>query len=214
MLPKIKEPVSCLTHLFGAIAGLVCAVVLICKAAPFGAAYVVPLAVFGVSLVLLYLASTLYHMLNVPEKIETALQKFDHAMIFSLIAGTYTPACAIPLRGLWGWSILGVVWAIAAAGIVMKIFWIGAPRFFSTAVYLVMGWVGAAAVVPLVRSLSGAAFLFLVLGGAAYTAGAVIYAVQKPDIWPRYFGFHEVFHLFVLAGSAFHVLFMFQLFPA
>lgn len=214
MLHKIKEPISCLTHLFGAAAGVVCTIALLCKAVPFGARYVAPFAVFGVSLVLLYLASTLYHMLAVSEKIETLLQKFDHAMIFSLIAGTYTPTCVISLRGPWGWSILSVVWAIAAAGIIMKIFWITAPRFLSTAIYVVMGWVGAVAFVPLLRSLSVAAFVFLLLGGAAYTVGAVIYAAQKPNFNLRYFGFHEVFHIFVLLGSAFHILFMFQLFPA
>lgn len=214
MLRKIKEPVSCLTHMAGAFAGLICTVFLIYKAIPHGASYIVPFAVFGASLVLLYLASALYHMLNVPEKVETILQKFDHAMIFSLIAGTYTPTCLIPLRGPWGWSILGVVWGIALLGVFMKIFWINAPRLLSTAIYLIMGWVGAVAFLPLVRALSTAAFVLLALGGAAYTMGAIIYAAEKPNFSLRHFGFHELFHLFVMAGSAFHVLFMFQLLPA
>lgn len=208
---KIKEPVSCLTHLGGAAAALVCTFALIRKAFPLGATYVVSFVVFGTAMVLLYTASAVYHMLKVPRRLSRILQRLDHTMIFSLIAGTYTPTCLIPLRGAWGWSILSIVWGMAAAGALMKLFWLTTPRFLSTLVYLVMGWLGVVAIVPLFRALSGAAFALLLLGGLSYTVGAVVYAVKRPRLFPRHFGFHEVFHIFVLLGSTFHVLFMFSL---
>lgn len=208
---KIKEPVSCLTHLGGAVAALICTVALIYMAIPRGASYIVSFAVFGGAMVSLYVSSALYHMLRVPKRISRILQRIDHTMIFSFIAGSYTPACLIALRGLWGWIMLAVVWTMAAAGLFMKLFWLTAPRLLSTAVYLVMGWVAVVAVVPLFHALSAPAFILLVLGGVSYTAGAVIYAAKRPRLFPPHFSFHEVFHIFVLLGSAFHVLFMFSL---
>lgn len=208
---RIKEPVSCLTHLGGAIAALICTIVLIYMAIPRGASYIVSFAVFGVAMILLYTASTIYHMLCVPKRVSRILQRIDHTMIFSFIAGTYTPACLIPLRGAWGWAILVIVWAMALAGLLMKLFWLTAPRFLSTLAYVTMGWVAVVAVVPLYRALSAAAFALLLLGGLSYTIGAVIYAAKRPRLFPAYFGFHELFHIFVLLGSTFHVLFMFSL---
>lgn len=208
---RIKEPVSCLTHLGGAVAALICTAVLIYMAIPRGAAYIISFAVFGVAMVSLYMSSAIYHMLRVPKRISRILQRIDHTMIFSFIAGTYTPACLIPLRGAWGWAMLSIVWIMAAAGLFMKLFWLTAPRLLSTAVYLVMGWVAVVAVVPLYRALSVSAFVLLLLGGLSYTAGAVIYAAKRPRLFPPHFSFHEIFHIFVLLGSAFHVLFMFSL---
>lgn len=208
---RIKEPVSCLTHLGGAIAALICTIALIYTAVPLGASYVVSFAVFGVAMIMLYTASALYHMLRVSKKVSRILQRIDHTMIFSFIAGTYTPACLIPLRGAWGWVMLVTVWGIAVAGLFMKLFWLTAPRFLSTLVYLIMGWLAVVAVVPLFRALSTATFVLLLLGGVSYTIGAVVYALKRPKLFPRYFGFHEVFHIFVLLGSAFHVIFMFAL---
>jgi len=208
---EIKEPVSCLTHFGGAVAALFCTVSLLFKAFHLGGSYIISFAVFGATMILLYTASTVYHMLRVSKKISRILQRIDHTMIFSLIAGTYTPACLIPLRGAWGWSILATVWVMAAVGTLMKLFWLNAPRLLSTAVYLIMGWIGVVAVVPLFRALSAPAFALLVLGGLSYTAGALIFATKRPRFFPRYFGFHEVFHIFVMLGSAFHVGFMFAL---
>lgn len=208
---RIKEPVSCLTHLGGAVAALICTVALIYMAIPRGASYIISFAVFGVAMVALYAASAIYHMLRVPKRVSRILQRIDHTMIFSFIAGSYTPACLIALRGVWGWVMLAIVWIMAAAGLFMKLFWLTAPRLLSTAIYLVMGWVAVVAVVPLYRALSAPAFALLLLGGVSYTAGAVIYAAKRPRLFPPYFSFHEVFHIFVLLGSAFHVLFMFSL---
>lgn len=208
---RIKEPVSCLTHLAGAIAALICAVALIYTAIPHGASYVISFAIFSAAMVLLYTSSAIYHMLRVPKKMSRILQRIDHTMIFSFIAGTYTPACLIPLRGAWGWIILVLVWAMTVTGLFMKLFWLTAPRFISTLIYLIMGWIAAVAIVPLFRALSARAFAFLLLGGVSYTIGAIIYAVKRPKLFPPHFSFHEVFHILVLLGSAFHVLFMFSL---
>lgn len=210
-ISKIKEPVSCLTHMGGAIAALFCTVVLIHKALSISGSHFVAFAVFGVSLTLLYTASAVYHMLRVSQKISRILQLIDHTMIFSLIAGTYTPACLIPLRGVLGWIILFVVWGAAIAGTFLKLFWPTAPRLFSTLVYLIMGWLGIVVVVPLFRALTATAFALLLLGGISYTIGAIVYVSKLPRLYPRYFGFHEVFHVFVLLGSTFHTLFMFSL---
>jgi hemolysin III len=211
MIEKIKDPVSCLTHLFGAVAAAVCLVALLVRAAPLGGRYTLSFAVFGVSLVLLYSASAAYHMFRLSEDGLRLLRRIDHTMIFYLIAGTYTPVCLIPLWGAWGWSILGTVWGLALAGTFMKIFWLTAPRMVSTLIYVIMGWIVLAALYPLFKAITGTAFALLLAGGMCYTAGAVIYAVKRPVLNIPGFGFHEIFHVFVLAGSAFHTAFMFLL---
>jgi hemolysin III len=130
-------------------------------------------------------------------------------MIFFYIAATYTPICLIPLRGPWGWSLFGVVWGIALGGIVMKIFWLSAPRWLSTSIYLAMGWLVLVGIYPLAKAMSPASLAWLVAGGLVYSLGAVIYAVKWPDPLPRRFGFHEIFHLFVIGGSACHYVLMY-----
>lgn len=210
---RIKDPVSCLTHLFGAVAAVGCLVALLSVAAPYGPRYTLSFAVFGASLILLYSASAVYHMLRLSEERTRLLRRIDHTMIFYLIAGTYTPVCLIPLHGPWGWSILGTVWGLALAGTFMKIFWLKAPRGISTAIYIIMGWIVLVAFYPLIKAVSATAFAMLLAGGLCYTAGAVIYAIKRPRLNIPGCGFHEIFHVFVLAGSAFHVAFMFQILP-
>lgn len=212
-IKRIKDPVSCLTHLFGALASVGCLIALLAAAAPYGPPYTTGFAVFGVSLVLLYGASTAYHMFRLSEERTRLLRRIDHTMIFYLIAGTYTPICLIPLRGPWGWSILGTVWGLAVAGTFMKIFWLKAPRGLSTAIYIFMGWIVLVAFYPLIRAISTEAFVLLLAGGLCYTAGALIYALKRPVLTVPGFGFHEIFHVFVLAGSAFHAALMFRLLP-
>ncbi len=214
MIRKIRDPISCLTHLAGAIAALFCAIWMIYRAIPFGSAYLVSFAVFGASLTMLYTASAVYHMPRARDSTLRALRRIDHTMIFFLIAGTYTPVCVLPLRGAWGWSILSVVWGMALLGIFMKIFWLHAPRSLSTAIYVIMGWIVVVAFYPLLNAVSAKAFVLLLLGGLSYTLGAVIYALKWPPLKATWIGFHDIFHLFVLLGSTFHVLFMVQLFPA
>jgi hemolysin III len=125
-------------------------------------------------------------------------------MIFVLIAATYTPFCLVPLRGAWGWSIFGTVWAVALMGIVFKAFWIHAPRWLSAAMYVCMGWIVIVGIVPLVRTLQPGGLFWLVTGGLLYTAGGLIYAVKRPDPFPDVFGFHEIFHIFVMLGTMAH----------
>lgn len=163
-----------------------------------------------ISLLLLYGASTIYHTLNISQKGTALLRRIDHMMIFVLIAGTYTPVCLIPLRGKWGWTLFIAVWGFAFAGILLKIFWLNAPRWFSTLLYVVMGWLVLVAFVPLERAIPIGGIVLLASGGIVYTIGAVIYAVKWSKLKLKYFGFHEIFHLFVMGGSALHVLFMFQ----
>ncbi len=208
---RLKDPFSGLSHLFGAflsIAGLAVLVTLAVQRATVW--HVVSFAVYGTSMVLLYTASALYHLLPLSAQGEKVLRTLDHVMIYMLIAGTYTPICLVPLRGAWGWSIFGVVWGLAFAGIFVSIFLLDAPRWLSTSIYLLMGWVCIVAIYPIIVLLTPEGLFWLVAGGLFYTAGAVIYALKKPNPWPGTFGFHEIWHLFVMAGSACHFMLMFR----
>lgn len=203
-MKRVKDAISGFSHLFGAVLSVIGLAVLIYLAVANGTIWhLASYLVFGISLILLYTASTVYHLWPAGEKITRILKQIDHMMIFVLIAGTYTPICLVALRGVWGWSLFACVWAIALLGVVMKIFWLNAPRWLSTAIYLSMGWLVVVALVPLVNSLSFSAFWWLVFGGLLYTVGAVIYGLKRPNIRPG-FGFHEIFHFFVLGGSFSH----------
>jgi len=207
---KVKDPVSGLTHLVGALLSVAALVVLVCVAAREGTPWhVVSFAVFGASLILLYTASTLYHLVPLRERATRALRRVDHMMIYVLIAGTYTPISLVALRGAWGWSLLGSIWGMAVLGVIMKIFWLNAPRWLSTLIYIVMGWLIVIAFPPLLRSVPLSGIGWLVAGGILYTAGAVIYGIKKPNI-VKGFGFHEIFHLFVMAGSYGHFWLMYR----
>ncbi|MDR1689479.1 MAG: hemolysin III family protein [Clostridiales bacterium] len=211
MFKKMKDPVSSLTHLAGAVIAIPCCVIIVREAWLHASLlHAVSFIIFGVSLFLLYCASAVYHMLPLSEKASETLRRVDHMMIFILIAGTYTPICLIPLHGAWGYTLLALVWAFALFGIILKAVWIDAPRKLSTALYLIMGWLALIAFFPLVRSLPIGGVLLLIAGGLTYSAGAVIYALKRPKINFKYFGFHELFHLFVLGGSAFHIVLMFK----
>jgi hemolysin III len=140
------------------------------------------------------------------------LRVFDHAAIFVLIAGTYTPITLVSLRvvaPVWSWALFGTVWGLAVLGVLFKLFWIGAPRWLSVALYIALGWMAVIAVAPLLQALPLGAMLWMLAGGLFYTVGALIYATKRPDPWPRTFGFHALWHLFVLAGSASHFMMVF-----
>lgn len=208
---KFKDTVSGFSHLLGVVLSAIGLVVLLYLAVVRGTHWhLVSYLVFGISLILLYTASTIYHLWPAGERVTNILKRIDHIMIFVLIAGTYTPICLISLRGVWGWGLFGCVWGIALLGITMKIFWINAPRWFSTLIYLLMGWLVLVAIVPLINSLSPPALGWLTLGGLLYTVGAIFYGLKKPNIIPG-FGFHEIFHFFVLGGSFSHFLVMVKL---
>jgi hemolysin III len=202
---RLRDPMSGITHGIGALLAVLGLIVLIEKALnPYKPLHLVTYTVFGIGLTALYTVSTLYHSLPVSEEGDRFWRKLDHMMIFVLIAATYTPFCLIPLHGPWGWGIFGTVWGLAAAGILFTIFWIDAPRGLAAGMYVAMGWVAIVGIWPLVRALSAEALTWLFAGGVFYTVGALIYAVKRPDPWPGWFGFHEVFHIFVIFGSLCH----------
>ena len=204
-MKHIKEPVNSLTHMTFAVLAIPATIYLLCiAAAPLDRfAY----CIYGISMLLLYTASAIYHALKVSPKHEKRLRKLDHSMIFVLIAGTYTPVCLIPLRGPWGYSLLAVIWALAIAGVLMKLFWINAPRWLSTGIYLIMGWLCIIAFYPMIRTMTPKAILWLVAGGVFYTIGAVIYG-RKKALLDWQLGFHEVFHIFIMIGTFCHFVTM------
>lgn len=204
-LKRMRDPISGLTHLAGALLGVFALIYLLERSAGEGTLWhVVSFSVFGASLILLYSSSAFYHLLDVSDEARLIFRRIDHVMIFVLIAGSYTPFCLVPLRGPWGWSLFAVVWGLAFVGVFLSIYWIHAPRWISTSIYLGMGWLVVVAAYPLSQTLNPDTLWWLVLGGVAYSLGAVIYVLKWPDPFPPVFGFHEVWHLFVLAGSTCH----------
>lgn len=205
MAPPLREPVNALTHLLGAVLAAVGLVVLLVNGVANGSArQVIAFAVFGTSLVLMYSTSGIYHSLNLSERGLAILRRLDHMMIYVLIAGTYTPVCLVLLRGRLGIGLLIAVWVMAVAGIVQKLVWMHAPRCFSTALYLGMGWIAVIVARPLLGAAPPGFFLWLIAGGVLYSAGAVVYATERPNAVPGIFGHHEIWHVFVLAGSFSH----------
>lgn len=208
----LKDPGSAITHFIGMLMAIFAATPLLIKAAhkP-DPVYVISLAIYALSLILLYTASTIYHSLDISEKVNTRLKKFDHMMISVLIAGSYTPICLIALRGKLGYTLLAIVWGIAIAGILIKAFWIYCPKWFSSVLYIAMGWTCVLAFTRLITNLSHAAFGWLLAGGIIYTIGGIIYALKLPIFNNRHknFGSHEIFHLFVMGGSMCHFVVMY-----
>ncbi len=204
---RFREPFSGLSHLSGvplSIAGMV-----LLLAASWGKPWhAVAFAIYGTSLILLYTASALYHLIPCEPHNVKKLLIFDQVAIYCLIAGTYTPICLVNLRGPWGYSLLSVVWGIAILGIILRIGWRTAPPWLCVALYLVLGWLCAVAAGPLVKALPGAGMFWLAAGGIMYTVGAVVFATQRPRLWPGKFGSHDLWHCFVLAGSACHFVMM------
>ena len=209
----IREPGSAITHFVRMMLAVLAAMPLLAKAGLSGSVTEVgAMMVFMGSMVLLYGASTLYHSLSVPDRILKIFRKLDHMMIFVLIAGSYTPVCMIVLGGKDGYTLLAAVWGIAAAGMLIKALWINCPKWFSSVIYIAMGWVCVFVFRQLLETLEPAAFLWLLAGGVIYTIGGVIYALKLPVFNSKHvnFGSHEIFHLFVMAGSICHFIFMYR----
>ena len=171
--------------------------------------HIIAFSIYGASLILLYTASTLYHLLSLPSKYLNIFRKIDHMMIYVLIAGTYTPICLIPLRGTLGYSLLVAIWLIVVLGIVLKIVWFNAPRWLYTSSYVLMGWLVVLVMPLLVSKVHINAIIWLAAGGILYSIGAVIYGTKWPKLPFKHFGFHEVFHIFILLGSFSHFIMMF-----
>lgn len=209
MLQKLKDPGSAITHGIAMILAAFAAAPLLLKAfrGP-NQNHILSLAVFILSMILLYGASTLYHSLNLSEKSNLILRKLDHAMIFILIAGSYTPVCIIVIRGKTGLGLLALIWGIAMIGILLKMFYINCPHWLSSLIYISMGWTCILAFSPIVHNLPRPAFFLLLAGGIIYTVGGIIYALKLPlfNSLHKNFGSHEIFHLFVMGGSLCHYL--------
>lgn len=214
MKHKLKDPGSAITHLIGMILAAIVSIPLIIKSFLSGDyVRIISLIIFTISMIGLYGASTAYHSFNISPMVNKKLKKLDHAMIFVLIAGSYTPICTIVLGGTLGYGLLSVIWIIAILGIVFKMFWVTCPKWVSSIMYIAMGWLCIVAIAPIIHSLSKTSFGWLLAGGIIYTVGGVIYALKIPwfeNHWKN-FGLHEIFHLFVMGGSLCHMILMFQI---
>lgn len=206
MLKRLREPVNGLTHGFAALAAVAGLGLLIYLAQDGKPLVLAALAVYGVTLVLMFAASAGYHMVDARPAVMLFLRKLDHSAIYLLIAGTYTPVCLHYFDGFWRWGMVAVIWSLAVVGVAVKLFVIRAPRWLTAGVYLFMGWLSVIAAREIVTTLPPAALVWLLLGGLFFTAGAVIYILKKPNPWPGVFGFHEVWHVFVILGAFSHFI--------
>ena len=204
MLSKLREPVNGLTHLGGAIVAFFGLIVLLVVGWG-GTAKIISVLVYGLSLIALFSASATYHLAKVEPTVLQTLRKFDHSAIFLLIAGTYTPFCVNAFTGFFRWGLLAIIWTIAVIGIVVKVFYIKAPRWVNAAMYVAMGWLCISAVVQM-SALPAGAIIWMAIGGVIYTLGAVVYATKFMNFWPGKFGFHEVWHIFVLLAAIAHYI--------
>lgn len=208
----IREPGSALTHFIAMLLTAGASIPLLIKASEAGTIYLVAMFIFISSMILLYGASATYHCVTLSKAAIKLLRKVDHSMIFVLIAGSYTPVCLLVLNKKQGYPLLIAVWAVALVGITIKFLWITCPKWFSSLIYIAMGWLCIFVFGPIVRSIPRAAFGWLLAGGIIYTIGGIVYALKLPlfNAKHKYFGSHEIFHLFVMFGSFCHFIFMYQ----
>lgn len=200
----IREPFNAYTHLFGAIVALAGTVLLILDSTIDPVSYKLSFIVYGITVFLMFASSALYHTVRVSERTEEIYRMIDHIMIYLVIAGSYTPICAIALDGEWRLGMLIGIWIFAVAGVLKKVFWLNAPRWFSTGLYLLMGWI-AIIIFPQIWDVVPKGFSFwIIIGGLFYTIGAIIYGLKKPDPAPSWFGHHGIWHLFVIGGAFSH----------
>lgn len=207
------RPWSAITHGAGAVLSLVGTIFLLVQAVAQGSSTLklVSLIIYGVSMTGLYTASTLYHCINTTVSGRIALRKYDHTSIYFLIAGTYTPICLTALKGPWGYTLMSIIWTLTVAGLFMSLFWINCPRALTATIYIAMGWLALVAVYPLWLALGPHGLFWLILGGVLYTVGGVSYALKWPGRDNPRFGCHEIFHVFILLGSAAHFVLIAQL---
>ncbi|KUO75884.1 MAG: hemolysin III family channel protein [Desulfosporosinus sp. BRH_c37] len=200
---KMKEPVNTWTHFISFVAAIVGLVFLIimCKN---NISKLVTMIIYGLSMILLYGASSIYHWVQTTPQKELLLKKIDHIAIYFLIAGSYTPVFYYGLEGAWRWAMLISVWSLAVIGMALKIWFIQAPRYVSAGFYVSLGWIALVPFLQLIKHLPLGAIILMAVGGVIYTMGAVIYATKIFDFFPKRFGFHEIFHLFIAAGSIVH----------
>ncbi len=203
ILQKIKEPFCGLSHGLGALLSVVALLTLLWLAD--GRVWnTTAAAIYGATLITLYAASATYHSLRSTPRVEALLQRLDHSAIYLLIAGSYTPICLLALRGERGWMLLTAVWTLAVLGVSGSLLWKTMPDWLRVSLYVIMGWLVVVALSPLRESLSSAGWAFLLTGGAVYSVGTVIFALDKPHLVPGKFSAHDLWHIFVIGGSACH----------
>ncbi len=210
---KFDEPFNGFSHLLGAIASVVLLFILMKAAEEDPLNYKLAFVIYGVSLIGMFTSSALYHLIKASDKTKTRLKKFDHIMIFLMIAGSYTPVATVGLDSVKSYTILIIVWAIAAIGIIKKLYWIDAPRWLSTSIYLIMGWIAVFIFPPLWNSMPAPFTNAIIIGGLCYTVGAIIYATKFPNPFPGKFGFHEIWHIFVMGGAFTHFWAIYNFLP-
>jgi len=209
VISKFRNPASGLIHFFSAVLALV-GLVLMVVASSGQVLKQISVAVYGLCLVTLFSASATYHLVNPSEAALRRLRKFDHSAIYVLIAGTYTPICINFFTGFLRWGFLSVIWGIALAGVIVKLFVINAPRWVTAGVYLVMGWMAVFVIKPMLANMPAGALWWMLAGGLVYSVGAIIYITKKMDFFPNVFGFHEIWHIFVSLAALCHFIMIYQ----
>ncbi len=204
LFSRVDEPFNGFSHLIGALVSVFLLFLLMEAAESNPVRCKLAFVVYGLSLIGMFASSAIYHLLKVREEAKIQLQRIDHIMIFFLIAGSYTPIAAIGLDEISSYTILIIIWTFAAVGVIKKIYWLNAPRWISTIVYLVMGWIAIFIFPQLWQAMPFNFLLWIMIGGAFYSVGAVIYATQFPNPFPGKFGYHEIWHLFVMGGAFSH----------
>ncbi len=205
IIKQLREPVNGLTHFFACVIAAIATVVLLIVVRG-SLAREISLGVYGLSLVLLFGASAAYHLAPLGQRGIAILRRLDHSAVYLLIAGTYTPFCVLAFGGFWKWGLLIVIWSLAIIGIVAKMFMMHAPRWLSAGTYVVMGWLCLGAIGQMLQALPVSVLIWLTVGGVVYTVGAVIYITHALDFAPGRFGFHEVWHVFVILGALAHFI--------
>ncbi len=214
-IKKLKDPGSAITHFIGMMMAVLATAPLIIRALSGGTDATLSCLVFMVSMILLYGASTMYHSFDMGERKNKILKKFDHAMIFVLIAGSYTPVCLLVIGGKTGVILLSLVWTVGILGIIFKLCWVTCPKWLSSVMYIAMGWMCVMAFTPIMNNTATSEFVWLLTGGIIYTIGGIIYAIRTPKVKAyneshRYFGTHEIFHVCVMLGSLCHFVMIYH----
>jgi hemolysin III len=200
-----NEPFSAITHLIAGLLSIAALTLMVVFAANYGkATHVVGFSIFGASLIFLYFTSAIYHFFPRETKIKRIFQRIDHSMIYVLIAGTYTPIALLMPDRVWGWTIFGIIWGCAVFGIVIKSTGIKIKEWMSVALYIAMGWLAILPIRQLLQWLSFEAFMWLLIGGIFYTTGCIFFSLERFLPRKKWFGMHEIFHLFVISGSFCH----------
>jgi len=206
---NLRDPFSGLSHLAAALASSVGLVGLLLISQK-GLLTEIALLIYGLTLVLMFSASAAYHLAAVSPKATLVLRRLDHAAIYLLIAGSYTPICVYFFDGFWRWGLLGIIWGMGLTGVAIKVFYVHSRRWINAGIYLVMGWMAILAVGEMLTAMPAGALAWLLAGGIFFSVGAVIYMLKRPNLYPPAFGFHDLWHIFVILGCLSHFIVIFR----